>query len=82
MSSDADAGVTPSELSEQVAAAVLSVPGVHDLHGGVLGEVATYLPGRRVNGIRLLDGANASMRAVGPASSLSMTFLALPLCVP
>ena len=32
------------------------VPGVHDLHGGVLGEVATYLPGRRVTGVRLRDG--------------------------
>ncbi len=50
---------TPSELTpdapddalvDRVAAAALSVPGVHDLHGGVLGEVATYLPGRRVGG--------------------------------
>jgi len=51
--------VTPrdrADLADRVAAAVLAVPGVHDLHGGVLGEVATYLPGRRVNGIRLLDG--------------------------
>ncbi|MDF9714753.1 hypothetical protein KK617_01180 [Nocardioides sp. ChNu-99] len=38
-----------------VARAVRSVPGVHDLHGGVLGEVATYLPGRRVAGIRLRE---------------------------
>lgn len=43
------------ELADRVAAAVLSVPGVPALHGGVLGEVATYLPGRRVAGIRLLD---------------------------
>jgi len=46
----------PQGLADRVAAAVLSVPGVHDLHGGVLGEVATYLPGRRVAGVRLLDG--------------------------
>ncbi|WP_336921349.1 hypothetical protein [Aquipuribacter sp. SD81] len=32
---------------------VLSVPGVVDLHGGSLGEVGTYLPGRRVVGVRL-----------------------------
>lgn len=46
----------PAEVADRVAEAVLSVPGVHDLHGGVLGEVATYLPGRRVNGVRLRDG--------------------------
>jgi hypothetical protein len=56
VSSDTGARVTPGELADRVAEAVLSVPGVHDLHGGVLGEVATYLPGRRVTGIRLLDG--------------------------
>ncbi len=50
MSSD----VTP-EPSETIASVVLAVPGVHDLHAGVMGEVATYLPGRRVNGIRLKD---------------------------
>ena len=46
----------PGQLADRVAAAARSVPGVHDLHGGVLGEVATYLPGRRVTGVRLLDG--------------------------
>ena len=48
--------LTPAELADRVASAVLAVPGVHDLHGGVLGEVATYLPGRRVTGVRLRDG--------------------------
>lgn len=43
------------ELAGRVAAAVLTVPGVADLHTGTYGEVATYLPGRRVNGIRLRD---------------------------
>lgn len=38
-----------------IAQAVLRVEGVHDLHAGVLGEVATYLPGRRVNGVRLRE---------------------------
>lgn len=44
--------VTPADL---VARAVTSVPGVHDLHAGVVGQVATYLPGRRVNGVRLSE---------------------------
>jgi hypothetical protein len=64
VSSDVGAGtedVSPApaadDLVDRVAAAALSVPGVHDLHGGVLGEVATYLPGRRVAGVRLLDGS-------------------------
>jgi hypothetical protein len=46
-------------LVDRVAAAALSVPGVHDLHGGVLGEVATYLPGRRVAGVRLHDDSTS-----------------------
>jgi hypothetical protein len=45
----------PAELAEAVAAVVRSVPDVHDLHGGAFGEVATYLPGRRVQGVRLTD---------------------------
>lgn len=40
------------DVTERVAAAVLAVAGVHGLHGGVLQEVATYLPGRRVAGVR------------------------------
>ena len=46
---------TPStaELAEQVAGAVLAVSGVAGLHGGAFGEIATYLPGRRVDGIRI-----------------------------
>ena len=50
MSSD-----TATDPAEAVAAAALAVPGVNALHAGVLGEVATYLPGRRVNGVRLRD---------------------------
>lgn len=49
--------VTPDDqtVADRVAAAVLAVPGVHALHAGVSGEVATYLPGRRVDGVRLRD---------------------------
>ena len=32
---------------------VLSVDGVADLHAGTFGEIATHLPGRRVNGVRV-----------------------------
>ncbi len=42
-------------LADAVADAVRSVPGVVDLHTGTYGEVATYLPGRRVNGVRVRD---------------------------
>ena len=45
-------------LAEQAAlvrTAALAVPGVVDLHGGSLGEVAVHLPGRRVSGLRLRD---------------------------
>ena len=34
---------------------VLSCPAVAAMHGGFTGEAATYLPGRRVIGVRLLD---------------------------
>lgn len=49
-----DDGTQP-EVVDVVAAAVLAVPGVHDLHAGAAGEVATYLPGRRVNGLRMRE---------------------------
>ncbi len=38
--------------ADTVAAAVLGCRGVADLSGGTFGEVATYLPGRRVAGVR------------------------------
>lgn len=50
-----DEPVTPdasSELVDRVRVAVLAVPGVVGLHGGPYGVAATYLPGRRVVGIR------------------------------
>lgn len=51
---DGAEGAAP-EVVDLVAAAVLAVPGVHDLHAGAVGEVATYLPGRRVNGVRMRE---------------------------
>jgi uncharacterized alkaline shock family protein YloU len=41
------------ERADVVAAAVRSVAGVAGLHPGMFGEVGTYLPGRRVPGIRI-----------------------------
>ncbi|MFJ2297639.1 Asp23/Gls24 family envelope stress response protein [Oerskovia paurometabola] len=45
--------VAQGETAERIVAAVLAVPGVVRLHAGVFGEVATYLPGRAVTGVRL-----------------------------
>ena len=44
-----------SDPSIEIAERVLAVPGVAGLHAGMFGEVATYLPGRRVVGVRLTD---------------------------
>ncbi|CAN5338141.1 hypothetical protein BH11ACT6_BH11ACT6_00130 [soil metagenome] len=52
-SSENDGAAT--ELVDEIASAVTAVAGVADLHGGMFGEAATYLPGRRVPGIRLND---------------------------
>ncbi|KQX73722.1 MULTISPECIES: hypothetical protein [Aeromicrobium] len=52
MSSDA---APAPDAAEAIASATLAVAGVSALHAGVVGEVATYLPGRRVNGVRLRD---------------------------
>jgi hypothetical protein len=49
------ADVPATSLAQRVADAVLAVPGVAALHGGVFGEIATYLPGGRVSGVALSD---------------------------
>ncbi|WP_211247827.1 hypothetical protein [Cryptosporangium arvum] len=41
--------------ADDLAVLVRAVPGVVRLHPGRFGEVATYLPGRRVTGIKLGD---------------------------
>jgi hypothetical protein len=46
--------VTPD--LEAVAAAALGCPLIADLSGGRFGEIATYLPGRRILGVRQLEG--------------------------
>jgi uncharacterized alkaline shock family protein YloU len=42
-------------LADSLAAATLACPDVVGLSGGLLGEVATYLPGRRITGVRVRD---------------------------
>jgi uncharacterized alkaline shock family protein YloU len=41
---------------DAIATAVLAVPSVAALSGGLAGEVATYLPGRRVGGVQVRSG--------------------------
>lgn len=41
--------------ADRVAAAVSACPGVVSLHAGGLRQVATYLPGRRITGVRLSE---------------------------
>jgi hypothetical protein len=45
-----------SSLAERVAEVVTSHPSVVRLHGGVFGDVATYLPGRKLTGVRIGTG--------------------------
>jgi uncharacterized alkaline shock family protein YloU len=45
------------DQADRIAQAVLAVPGVAALHAGMFGEVGTYLPGRRIAGVRV--GAEA-----------------------
>ena len=44
----------PAAVADRVAAAATGVSGVVGLDGGPFGEAATYLPGRRVAGVRVL----------------------------
>ena len=63
---------SPSMDADAVAAAVSACPDVVRLSGGVLGEVATYLPGRRVNGVRFLEDGGVEVHVVaryGPTAA-------------
>lgn len=56
------------ELADAVAATTLTVAGVADLHGGEFGEIATYLPGRKIVGVRLdADGCDIHISAEYPS---------------
>ena len=47
---------SPVSLAEQIAAVVTAHPAVAGLDGGIFGAVATYLPGRRLTGVRVGEG--------------------------
>ncbi len=67
--------------AEQVRGAALAVPGVVDLHGGLFGEVAVHLPGRRVTGVRLRDGLTEVHVVVRTGSPLRPTAEAVQAAV-
>ena len=50
-------GPGPDVHPEEVARAAVSCADVARLSEGAVGEVASYLPGRRVPGVRVVDGA-------------------------
>ncbi|WP_222851775.1 hypothetical protein [Phytoactinopolyspora mesophila] len=56
MSSPNPPGAEP-EVVDALAEAVLAVDGVEALHQGMFGEVGSYLPGRRVPGIRVHENS-------------------------
>lgn len=67
----ADAGSVSVDGLMALESAVLAVDGVAALHGGAYGTVASYLPGRRVTGLRL-DNAEAHVHlALYEGSDLS-----------
>jgi hypothetical protein len=49
------------ELAERIAAAVLAHPAVANMHAGPFGSVASHLPGRRLDGVRV-DGGGSSVQ--------------------
>ncbi len=58
------------QVADSVAAAALSVPGVTRLHPGAFGEVGTYLPGRRVVGVRLAATITEVHLTVAPGAEV------------
>ena len=55
-SSTAGAGaMAEAEAADAIAAAVAACPGVASLHGGRSRRTATFLPGRRVDGVRIAE---------------------------
>lgn len=54
----------PQDDADRIRAVALAVPGVAGLHGGSFGEAATYLPGRRVSGVRVTGDGTAEVHVV------------------
>jgi hypothetical protein len=57
--------VTPAADADAIATAVLACPSVAGLGGGPAGAVATYLPGRRVTGVRMRPDGRVVVHVVG-----------------
>ncbi len=56
--------------ADRIAAAVLVSPHVAALHSGRFGEIATYLPGRRIAGVRIRpDGITIGVTGRYPATT-------------
>jgi hypothetical protein len=54
----------PPDLTERIADAVRAHPAVAGLRAGPFGAVASYLPGRRVDGVRLAEDGRGVELAV------------------
>lgn len=52
-----------ADLAEAIVARVLATPGVAALHGGMFGEVAIYLPARRIVGVQM-DATHVAVHIV------------------
>ncbi|MFC8177628.1 MULTISPECIES: Asp23/Gls24 family envelope stress response protein [Nocardiaceae] len=52
------------DVSEVIADAVTATAGVAGLHGGMFGEAATYLPGRRVSGVRIREDGSVDVHVI------------------
>lgn len=52
----AETATDAGDMAQRIAEAAQNVPGVLGLDSGRFGEVATYLPGGRVRGVRIADG--------------------------
>jgi len=63
------------ELAQRIADRAAGVPGVARLSGGVVGEVGTYGPGRRVEGVRE-SGGRVEVRIVAAGSVTSLPAVA------
>lgn len=73
---------TPSAVdADAIAEIVRAVPGVAGLHPGMFGEVATYLPGRRVTGVRVLDDRVDVHVTIAPTVSARTTAAAVRAAV-
>ncbi len=62
--------MTPDPDPDLIATRVQAVADVTAMHGGVAGEVATYLPGRRVAGVRIDDNRVEVHVVADPVRSL------------